>query len=167
LDILANKLAERNCHIGKKDVYFPICLTPSEFQRSGCKKIKRLSATNQMAIERLQPYHGGDVPMLLWSLHDLDIARKHRYLVEAYSSPHGISIYRWGTLPPDLDELMRKQPLEEGYVLPRGPTDPDYHIQVRIEVSLGHVGPLAAKPINTALRQLASTTKGVIDLFDN
>src|SRR5262245_54788154 len=49
LDLLANKLAERNGHIGKKDVYFPICLVPAEFQSRGRKKIKRLSATDQMA----------------------------------------------------------------------------------------------------------------------
>lgn len=165
LDLLANKLAERHGHIGKKDVYFPICASRADFQSRGRKKIKRLSATDQAAIECLQPYHGTDIPLLLWSLHDLDVTRKHRQLVHAYSSPHGLSIYRYGSLPVELDELMRKELPDDGYVLPRGPPNADYHIQIRIEVSLGYVGLLAAKPIETALRQLASTTKAVIDVF--
>ena len=47
LDLLANALAERNGHIGKKDVYFPVCETRAAFNnggnRSGRKKIERLS----------------------------------------------------------------------------------------------------------------------------
>ncbi|SRR6266571_8882398 len=167
LDLLANKLAERNGHIGKKDVYFPLCISPTEFQRRGRKRIKRLTAADQMAIERLQPYHGGDVPMLLWSLHDLDVTRKHRQLVEAYSSPHGIGITRYGSLPPDFDDLLRKQAPDKGYAFPRGPTNPDYHIQIRIEISLSYIGPLAAQPIAVALSELADTAALVINLFDN
>jgi hypothetical protein len=168
LDLLANKLAERNGQIGKRDVYFPVCSARAAFQDRGRKQVKRLSAADRAAIERLQPYHGGDVPMLLWSLHDLDITRKHRRLVEAYSSPHGIGVYRYGSISPEFDELMRTQPPNDGYVFPRGAANPEYHIQVRIEISLGlgHIGPLATKPIVPALRKLADTTKSIIDLFD-
>ena len=119
LDLLANRLAERNGHIGKKDVYFPVCLTIAEFQSRGRKKIRRLSAADQMVIERLQPYHGGDVPLLLWSLHDLDIARKHRRLIQTYSSPHGFGVVRYASLPAELDAVLREQPPDKGYVFPR------------------------------------------------
>jgi hypothetical protein len=63
---------------------------------------------------------------------------------------------------------MRTQPPNDGYVFPRGAANPEYHIQVRIEISLGlgHIGPLATKPIVPALRKLADTTKSIIDLFD-
>jgi hypothetical protein len=166
LDLLASKLAERNGHVGKKDVYFPVCLTIDAFRRDGRKKIKWLSAADQEAIELFQPYHGGDVHMLLWCLHDLDITRKHRQLVKAYSSPHGIGVYRYGSFSRAFDEIIRKQPPDDGYVFPRGPANPHYQIQVRIEISLGYIGPLAAKPIVPALRELADTTKSILDQFD-
>ncbi|HEY4048772.1 MAG TPA: hypothetical protein VGM27_18055 [Acidobacteriaceae bacterium] len=145
---------------------FRSALPSTSFSAADKKKINRLSASDQETIERLQPYCGGNVPELLWSLHDLDITRKHRQLVNAYSSPHGLGVYGYGTLPPEFDELMRKQLPDDGYVLPRGPANSDYHIQVRIEVSLGHVGPLAAKPIVAALIALSAVTQAVIKLFD-
>ena len=92
-----------------------------------------------MVIERLQPYHGGDAPLLLWSLHDLDIARKHRRLLRTYSSPHGFGVVRYAFLPRELDAVLREQPPDKGYVFPRGPANPDYHIQIRIDVSLAHI----------------------------
>jgi hypothetical protein len=165
LDLLASKLAERNGHIGKKDVYFPVCLSTEEFQRFGRKKIKRLAATDQYTIERLQPYNGGDVAALLWTLHDMDVTRKHRALVHAYSSPHGIGIYKFGTNP-ELDDFLRGRAPDEGYTFPREPADPNYHIQIRIEVSLGHTGALTAEPIAPSLHKLCDLAEGIIRLFN-
>jgi hypothetical protein len=169
LDVLVNSLAVRHGYTGKKDAYFPICLTFDEFhvgKHSGRKKIKRLSPAHQAAIELLQPYHGGDIQTLLWALHNLDIERKHRSLLQTHSSPHGIGVYRYGSLPPEFDKIVRKQPLDHGYVLPRGPTDPDYRIQIRIEVSLSHISFLTTYSVDAALSQLAGAAEAVINLFD-
>lgn len=87
--------------------------------------------------------------------------------MEAYSSPHGIGVYRYGSLPPDLDKLMREQAPDHGYAFPRGPTDPHHHIQIRIEITLGYTGPLAAEPIIPALLKLTTAAQAVINLFDN
>jgi hypothetical protein len=62
---------------------------------------------------------------------------------------------------------MREQPPDDGYALPRGPDNPDYHIQVRIEVTIGQTGPLGAEPIVPALIKLIAAVQAVINQFDN
>jgi hypothetical protein len=165
LDVLANKLAERNGHLGKKDVYFPVCGSSSDFEGRGRKKIKRLSAADQIIIESLQPYHGGDNCLLLFALHNMDNARKHRSLIKAASSAAGFGVYRFG-LRPDIDKLMRSRPLDKGYVLARGVADPDCQIQVRIEITLREAGVLTDKEAIGALRELARLVDSIIWLFD-
>ena len=60
---------------------------------------------------------------------------------------------------------LRQQPLDNGYVLPREPVDPDHHIQIRIEVSLAHRGSLWAYPLIGSIEQLAYATERVIGFF--
>ncbi len=115
--------------------------------------------------ERLQPYHGGDNPTLLLALHDMDNARKHRQLIKFESSAPGIGVYKFGVWP-RLDEKMRRQRPDKGYVLVRGVDNPDYQIQVRIEVTISEAGVLTGKPIIPALRQLASLTGSITTIFD-
>ncbi len=166
LDLLANCLAERNGQLRKKDVYFPICNAIDKFNSSGRDKIKRLSATDQAAIERLQPYNGGDIPILLWALHDLDVMRKHQRLMQAHSSPHGLGIYKYGSFLPEIDAVMRSQPPDDGYVLPRGPANPDYQIQIRIEVAFSNVGRLSLEPAALVLKKFSDAAKAIIGVFD-
>jgi hypothetical protein len=165
LDVLATKLAERNGHFGKTDVYFPVTRSAATFKSEGRKKIRRLSACAQTAIERLQPYHGGDKPLLLLSLHNIDNARKHRQLIGVESTAPGVSIFRYGAMP-ETDDIMRAQAPDHGYVDARSSADPDYQIQVRIEVAFRDAGVLTGKPITPALRELISLTHAIIAIFD-
>ena len=88
LDILAVTLAERNGHIAPKDVYFPIANCVLDFidpVHGAIKKIARLSDIDRRAIEKLKPYQGGDD--MLFSLHQLDLIRKHRKLIGTAMTP--------------------------------------------------------------------------------
>jgi hypothetical protein len=168
LDILVNALAERHGDIDPKDVRFPFSDTPDAFfvgKHSGRKAVKRLSAADQAAIEKLQPYHGGHLNNLLWTLHNMDIVRKHRRLVKAESWTPGVSVYRAGHRP-DIDAMMGRQPPPEGYILARNPVDPNYNVEVRIAVTLPEAGPLSRETIIEALREFANASQTVINLFD-
>jgi hypothetical protein len=95
----------------------------------------------------------------------MDNARKHRQLIKFESSAPGIGVYKFGVWP-QLDEKMRRQRPDKGYVWVRGVDNPDYQIQVRIEVTISEAGVLTGKPIIPALRQLASLTGSITTIFD-
>jgi hypothetical protein len=169
LDVLVNVLAERKGHVDPKDVRFPFSKSADAFSKGkhpGREAIKRISAADQATIEKLQPYHGGYLNNLLWTLHNMDIVRKHRRLVKAESWTPGVSVYRAGHRP-DIDPKMGRQPPPEGYILARNPVDPNYSVEVRIAVTLPEAGPLSRETIIEALREFANASQTVINMFDN
>ena len=88
LDLLAVALAERNGHRSPTDVYFPIGKSAQDFidpVNGAIKKIDRLSERHRATIKSLKPYKGGDD--LLFALHQLDIVRKHRRLLDVRMDP--------------------------------------------------------------------------------
>jgi hypothetical protein len=89
LDALACQLAIRNSE-NTKGVYFPVSKSETIFNDDGMKKIKKLSAADQVAIAALKPYAEGNP--LLFALHDSDRDRKHIKLgaVAAIPGPFGI-----------------------------------------------------------------------------
>lgn len=79
LDALACTLATRNGANNIKDVYFPISKDSVVFAGDGRKKIRKLSAAHQDAIEALEPWQDGHD--FLYLLHDADRTRKHQKLL--------------------------------------------------------------------------------------
>lgn len=62
-------------------VYFPFCESADKLEETmRARKIHRASTAVQGLIRKLKPYHGGNAA--LRALHDLDIADKHRSLIE-------------------------------------------------------------------------------------
>jgi hypothetical protein len=88
LDALACTLATRNGANHTKDVYFPITKTREGFYEDlGRRKIRKLSVTDQDAIEKLKPWlptveDPGDGNITLFQLHEADRVRKHRNLLK-------------------------------------------------------------------------------------
>jgi hypothetical protein len=164
LDLLAVALAERNGHTGPKDVYFPICDDRAGFldtRRGGMKKIARLSDADKSIIENLQPYKGGHDA--LYTLHRMDIARKHRSLVE---------------LVPDLGS-MNMSGIALGAEFPKpwpvfkhestlvwiAADAPDYELNITIEVTLRQTPTLILKPVVGSLHEFTSLANSIIKLF--
>ena len=96
LDVLVNTLAKHNSPNGDscpKDTQFPISSSRDNFfigRHAGRKQIKRLSDTDRAIIESLEPWRGGNNPLLI-ALHDIDIARKHRRLMKLARHLNGCS----------------------------------------------------------------------------
>ena len=87
LDALACKLATRNGANSINDVYFPIVKTREIFfDKISKRKIRRLDAADQQAIEDLKPWNptGNDPEdgnLALFQLHEADRVRKHQELL--------------------------------------------------------------------------------------
>ena len=164
LDLLANVLSERNGHVGKRDVYFPVSRTAKQFQADGRKKIARLSTADRAAIEGLQPYQEGN-KNLLFALHDMDIARKHRGLIEAVSRAGRFSVRQFGARP-EFGKIIRSQAPEHGYVEARGVANPNYQIDVKIEVVFRNVDAIPSEEVIATLCDFAILARGIISRFD-
>ena len=88
LDLLATALADRHGDPNSKNAYFPIAASKLAFSQgnyNAAKFVQRLPQAEREIIESLKPYKGGNDE--LWSLHELDILRKHRRLIGVEPTP--------------------------------------------------------------------------------
>ena len=166
LDILAVTLAERNGHITPKDVYFPIASCVLDFidpTHGAIKKIARLSDADRRAIEKLKPYEGGDD--MLFSLHQLDIIRKHRKLVGTVMRPN-VSVGWWGgeALEP---KMLYRGELKDGTPLWRVARNSHATAQLRILVCFTETSYAIWRPVIWALQDFANRATEIIKLFDD
>lgn len=88
LDMLATALAIRHSTCRPDDAYFPIASSADAFaagRYKGHKLVERLPDVERAKIEALKPYNGGNKS--LHALHQLDIMRKHRKLIDVEVTP--------------------------------------------------------------------------------
>ena len=168
LDVLVNTLAKRAGHTDPKDTHFPICRSKDDFfigKHAGRKAIKRLSKADQALIENLEPWDGGNNPSLV-ALHNLDITRKHRRLIEITPVPGTIMI------PTDSVKAgLRFNSMWDGFkddaiVAWTGIGTDHSQIQIAFDITLNEAGSVAGKSIVTALNDFACLANSIIKLFD-
>lgn len=170
LDLLVNRLAERTGHAGKEDSHFPICPSRDAFfigKHAGHKHIRRLSDVDRKIIEELEPWRGGKIP-LLYALHELDITRKHRRLINVEMRP----VYAKATgLPPDEPvtfHAISGVKFEENAILGVDDAEPDYSkIEIVFDIRLNEAGPLANAHVTIAIESMAHLVTGIIGKFDH
>lgn len=165
LDLLTVTLAERNGHLAPKDTYFPICDNVAAFQdtrsRGGAKKIARLSEADRLVIENLKPYRGGND--LLYSLHKMDVLRKHQSLVKAHADLGGMSLEGVGM---NAEFAKSWPPFENQTVLAWISADAAYYkLDITCEVTLTQTPTLVRRPAADSLREFASLANEIIRLF--
>jgi hypothetical protein len=93
LDILASVLAVRHGVCAPEDAYFPITRSEAAYRGQGSKTAKfvaGLPPAQRSRLEALKPYRGGNDD--LWTLHQLDIMRKHRRLLTVIAEPDFFSV---------------------------------------------------------------------------
>jgi hypothetical protein len=168
LDVLINALAERNGHPAPKDTRFPICASRDEFfhgKHAGRKAIKRLSAADQALIEDLEPWRGGNNPMLI-ALHDLDIMRKHRRLIAVTATPQLVMI-----TSASRGRGIKFRSVWAGFendaiVATTDPNENASDIQIAFDVTFNEVGAVSGKLVITTLDEFASLANSIIKRFD-
>lgn len=173
LDILATALAYRYGVPKPDDAYFPVARDIYAFSAGdykGAKFVKGLPETQRDIIKSLEPYEGGND--VLWSLHHLDIVRKHRRLVGVMVHPWRFSITGWGgrlredfvTIKSETGWLNANNKTGLG-LLAKGA--PRYQMQLAPEIAINEICPLHRLPVTMALRKCASLADSVIKLFDD
>ena len=169
LDILATTLADRHDACKPDDAYFPVARSEAAFisgKYKGAKLINGLPGRERAIIESLKPYKGGNEP--LWTLHQLDIQRKHRRLINVDIVPRSFSMQGPMTIGDDFTPVASGPfRVNEKTVIgllrkgaPRG------KIKMSPRVAVNVVDTEAAKEVIGSLNQFASLTASIIKLFD-
>jgi hypothetical protein len=154
--------------IQEKKVYFPIGGSEANFidkKWSGRKFLAALPTKEREMIESLKPYQGGS--HAIWSMHHLDIVRKHRRLLSVVLRPISISLQ--GTLAPGDFEPLAVEAVhvnaETIIGMLRKGVDATL-VRSKFYVGLNEEGHLARLPVCAALAQLTAAASGIIALFD-
>jgi hypothetical protein len=168
LDLLGAALAARNGISPSRDTHFPVFRSLQDMidPLDGIERKKWLSAAEISIIKSLRPYEGGND--LLWSLHQLDILRKHERLIICVANPRidfavGKGLHFPSYLLSDAPNLEDKPKMFE---YPRDAPKPQAQISVDItfdEISLPAV---YRKSLLPTLVDFQGLVQGIIDLFD-
>jgi hypothetical protein len=118
----------------------------------------------------LKPYDGGNA--LLWSLHQLDIMRKHRKLLRVSAAPH-----RFRITGPDgflgkyftiVQNIGVETPSYQETVIGLMAKNAPYHeMSMSGQIALSEATLGVPKPVITALRDFAGLADSIVVLFDN
>jgi hypothetical protein len=170
LDILASVLVKRhNIPILEHRAYFPIAESKEKFEKSKDAQIfvAGLPPLGQRLFRDLKPYRGGNE--LLWTLHHLDIMRKHRRLLNARLNP--IHMWMTGSLadgdftPLGGDGSIQVNEETVLGMIRKGVPRPSIH--TTFYVGIDEPGIIAKKPVTAALVQMAQQASFIINFFDN
>jgi hypothetical protein len=167
LDILAVTLANRHCQHLADDAYFPIVKSEAVFaggKYKGSEFVKALPDREQLIIEDLKPYDGGN--RLLYPLHQLDIVRKHVRLLEVTIRPDHL-LYN--------TKMSDFTPIESGWMQGGNDETPigyvskavkDPKFKLAAEISLSETQYFKRWEIIATTREFARLATGIIDSFD-
>jgi hypothetical protein len=167
LDILAMALVRHhNLTIPKNQVYFPIAASEEAlYRKGGAPLIRELPSAERDRLLSLRPYRGGNAA--LWTLHHLDIIRKHHRLLDVQIRPIHLSMA--GTLKPGDFEPLHGEPFQAGAetilgLLRKGVPSPS--MQSRFYVAINEPETLEHRPVLAVLGYMAEAASAAIRAFD-
>jgi hypothetical protein len=173
LDILASAVAVRHDICAPEDAYFPIARSESALGVLGSRSAKFLAGLplpQRAHIEALKPYMGGNED--LWSLHQLDIMRKHRRLLTVIAEPdffsvEGAGIHKYFT--PVATGFMRADNASERKVVLglMAKDAPPYGMKFAPYVAFDETAITGRKRVVRTLYDFATLATSIIKLFDS
>jgi hypothetical protein len=170
LDILASALARRY-NIPRPDkAYFPVAGSETAFATGnykGSNFVKGLPLPERSIIVALKPYKGGN--KTLWGLHQLDILRKHRRLLDVQINPQRLTLSSGEPLTDDF------APVAIGWLRVNEETvlglirngAPDYEMKFIPYIAINEVEIAEGQPIVPLLNHFANMAKFIIHMFDD
>jgi hypothetical protein len=164
LDLLACALAARNGYKESGSTYFPIWKSEADFldpKSEVLKKIKRLSEVDRGVIKDLRPYPGGNDT--LYSLHKLDLTRKHRRLLNTRVLPRGVFLEGVGRATLTLYEVSFD---EESVIASTDAAEPDGNLRANLHVTLDEGFLTNGSDFSAPIREFARTAVAIIRLFE-
>jgi len=166
LDLLACALAARNGHPNSKSTHFPIWASEEEFLTNRdprpLEKIKRLSDVHKGMVKALKPYPRGND--LLCALHELDLTRKHRRLLDAFILPRGIgfnpALRHYGI------EICDWYNFKEEAILVKAAADvPDADVTIGLHVAFDEAGSMQGKSVTASISEFAYMAYSILEGF--
>ncbi len=165
LDILAVALARRNGQTSFDHIHFPISGSLAIFKTGGMKKIKGLSSADTAEIEAFKPYKGGN--SLLFSLHTMDLRRKHTRLIKISGKPRLDAIAGWGECPEVVSYKEGGGPKNKTFTLITRGGDPNYKLYITPQITISETDLLPSQPAVALLREFAGLTQSIVNRFDS
>lgn len=167
LDILAMVLVRRHgLSIEEHRVYFPIARSEEAFLRkSDGQLLPLLPEDDRGRLLSLKPYRDGNAG--LWTLHWLDIIRKHRRLLGVQIRP--VYLLMGKPLKPGDFEPLHGEPFQAGAETVMGlirkgvPVPP---MRSRFYVAVNEPGTIQGLSVRATLTHLADIASSIINLFD-
>jgi hypothetical protein len=165
LDYLAAELARINGSDPKR-VYFPISETAEKYKSELDGKTKGISPEAIKVFDLIEPYGGGHGQML-WVLHALNNADKHRLLVSVGSNIARTVQMTLSPTPRMFSALLLAPGLQEGLVLGEveGNTEPDNHIKFTFDIAFGEPEILEGEYVVPTLTYLAGMVETIVNHF--
>ncbi len=167
LDYIAAELARNNGGDPTK-VYFPIAESADKYKAELNGKTKGVSSEAIKVFDRIEPYDGGN-GRLLWALHTLNNADKHRLLVSVGSNIARTVQLTMGPspVPRTFSALMLAPGLEEGYILGEveGNTEPNNYIKFSFDIAFGEPEILEGEYVVPTLTYMAGMVESIVNYF--
>jgi hypothetical protein len=165
LDYLAAELARINGGDPKR-VYFPISESAEKYKSELDGKTKGISPEAIKVFDLIEPYGGGHGKML-WALHTLNNADKHRLLVSVGSNIARTVQLTMSPGPRMYSALLLAPGLEEGLVLGEveGNTEPNNHIKFTFDIAFGEPEILQGQYVVPTLTYMAGMVETIIGHF--
>jgi hypothetical protein len=165
LDYLAAELTRINGGDAKR-VYFPIAESAEKYKSELDGKTKGISPEAIKVFDLIEPYGGGHGQML-WVLHTLNNADKHRLLVSVGSNIARTVQLTMSPGPRTFSALMLAPGLHEGLVLGEveGNTEPDNHIKFTFDIAFGEPEILEGKYVVPTLTYIAGMVETIVNHF--
>jgi hypothetical protein len=169
LDILATAIAYRYSMSKPEDVYFPVVRDEAIFKSGkgykGAKFVNALPLHARQAIEALRPYKGGNDA--LWRLHDLDIIRKHKRLLQTAVRPKEFHIIGWGIRGQFTPTASWMPVSDQETVIGLLRKGTAYNqMKVAGYVTFDETGPDTPEPAAVTLANFLGLADSIINLFD-
>jgi len=167
LDILASTLSARNGKPDNRQAQFPIYQSAAHMldPQKGLDTIWWLSEDQRVLIKSLEPYSGGNDT--LRALHDLDIRRKHRRLLEVKLLPS--TVFLIGIAPQHITWPAQQGIGANGETLLAFVSEdasPGGTVEAAFVVAFDEPGYLGSNWVVLALLQFTQTATSIIKLFD-
>jgi hypothetical protein len=165
LDYVAAELARANGADPRK-VYFPISESAEKYKAELDGKTKGISAEAVKVFDLIEPYGGGHGQML-WVLHTLNNADKHRLLVSVGSNIARTVQMTLSATPRMFSALVHAPGLQEGLVLGEveGNTEPDNHIKFTFDIAFGEPEILEGEYVVPTLTYFAGMVETIVNHF--
>ena len=165
MDYLAAELARINGGDPKK-VYFPIAESAEKYKSELDRKTEGIAPEAVKVFDLIEPYGGGH-GQLLWVLHTLNNADKHRLLVSVGSNIARTVQLTMSPTARMYSALMLAPGLQEGLVLGEveGNTEPDNHIKFTFDIAFGEPEILEGKYVVPTLTYIAGMVETIVNHF--